>query len=374
MKQIILILITIFIFNACQIKQEDVLFKDTPCVSKTFSPINLSQLMTDSILIIPLETKEESILGRINKIKKHKSHYYILSNDQWIFHFNENGKYISSLKKHGEGPNEYSYINDFDIYYIDNKSETWIADNNSIKIYDTNNSKFQKKISFPFIVNKFKRVNKNEILIMTGQNDNALFIANEEGEITNRFLKKEIPYLLFRAIQFKSDHHSSYYFQLGVSNNYIVYNSKDHTFKHGSFFHKNNLLSKEELKDIFDKYGQNFIIHLKDYSYIQSFTNSKNSAWFYINNRNNKIISKIDHNSKTISAIIRPKHNINNNLFNVNNFDFLTSLGFGESDNSILLYMDLSSLPEDINHISTNNGQIIPISKEDNPFIIEFFE
>lgn len=373
MKQVILIFITIFIVNACQIKQEDALFKNVSHFNDTYATVYLSQLMTDSISIIPLETREESILGRINKIKKSKSHYYILSNDQWIFHFDENGKFISVLNKRGNGPDEYSYINDFDMYDIDNKSEIWIADNNNIKIYDADDLMFKKKISFSFIVNKFKRISKNEILIMSGQSDKSLFVVNEKGETTNLFLEKEIPYLLFRSIQFKSDQHSSYYFQLGVSNNYIVYDSEKHTFEHGSFFQKSNLLSQKHLKHIFDKYGQNFIAYLKDYNYIQSFISSKDNTWFYIKSKDSNIISRVNKN-QSVSATIHPKHNIKNDLFNIDKFDFLTSLGFGESDDCLLLYMDQSSLPEDINQIITKNGQIIPVSKEDNPFIIEFFE
>lgn len=374
MKHSILTIILLFLVTSCYDKHKNVLLKDKIAINKTSEKIYLSNLITDSFQIIPLETKEQSIIGRINKIKKVDNHFYILSNDQWIFHFDQSGKYISSLKKRGDGPSEYTYINDFDICKNNNNLEVWIADNNKIKIYDATNLSFKKEITFPFIVSKFKRMNKDEIIIMNGQSDKAIFITNNNGEIIDSFLNKEIAFLLFRAIQFKQFKQTSYIFQLGISNDYISYNSENHKFESGSFFHtKNKLLSQNSLKELFNKYGQNFVTHFKDQKYIQSFVNLNNTTWFYINDKDKKYISKTTSNKETISALIQPKQNIVNDLFNINDFTFLTSIGFGESENSLLLYMDLSSLPEGINELIIKDKDIIPISKDDNPYLIDFF-
>lgn len=374
MKQFILLIAVIFSIISCQHRQENVLFKNNLSINKTSEKIYLSQLMTDSFKITPLETQEESIIGRINKIKKAEDHYYILSNDQWIFHFDQNGKYISSLKRRGDGPSEYTYINDFDICKSDNNLTIWIADNNKIKIYDATNCNFLKAITFPFIVSKFKRINENEILIMNGQSDKAIFVANSKGEILRDFLKKEIPFLLFRSIQFKRFQQESYIFQLGISNDYISYNSKSNRFESGSFFNsKNHLLSQKSLKELFNKYGQDFAMYFKDKKYIQSFINLNNNTWFYINNKDEKCITKITLNKESISAVIQPKQNITNDLFNINDFTFLTSIGFGESENSLLLYMELSSLPDNTKELTTINKYTVPIIKDDNPYLIEFF-
>ena len=372
MKQLILLFIILLMANGCQPKQEDALFKKVNYSTDRSSTVNLSQLMTDNVTFTPLETRDESIIGKINKIRKNRGHFYILSNDQWILHFDERGKFVSVLNKRGGGPDEYSYINDFDIYTIDGKAEIWIADNQTIKIYNTEDWTFQKKLSFPLIINKFRRISKEEILIMSGQNEKSLFIASEEGEIKQSFLEKEIPYLLFRAVQFKQDQQNSYYFQLGVSNQYVAYHANTHSFEYGSFFGTNNLLTADMLKDLFDKYGQSFIAYFKDYDHIQSFMSANGNTWFYIKSRGKNILTKVNH-EQSVSAEINPSATIKNDLFNVDEFDFLTTLGFGESDDGLLLYIDPSSLPDNVNQITTAKGQTMPATKEDNPIIIEFF-
>ena len=136
MKYFAILFLALSFFSACQKKEQNVLFKEVSNINRCEDTIDLSRLITDSVRIIPLETNNESILGRINKIKKVNGQIYVLSNDQWIFHFNEKGNYISTLKKQGNGPDEYVYINDFDIYSESGHSEIWIADNQKIKIYD----------------------------------------------------------------------------------------------------------------------------------------------------------------------------------------------------------------------------------------------
>ncbi|MBE6300401.1 MAG: 6-bladed beta-propeller [Parabacteroides distasonis] len=368
------LLLIFTVFFSCQKKTNvNVLHHDVPCVSLQ-SDIKLSQLMSDSFLITPLETIDKSILGRINKIKKYKGEFYILSNDQWIFHFDEKGKYVSSLRKRGNAPDEYTYINDFDIYDIDGINQIWIADNQSIKIYNVDDLIYQREINFPFIVSKFKRLAKDEILIMNGTSDNSLFVVKETGEVVNEYLKKEIPYLLLRSIQFKNYSSNLCLFQLGISNDFVSYNIDSKNFDSGIFFDEEEMLiSKKGLKELFEKKGQNFIMNFKDYKYIQSYFNLGNSTWFYIHDKEKKYMSKIVSGTSCVSVILYPENNLNNDLFDSNHFDFLTTLGFGESDNSLLLYMDVSSFADSMDSLSLKSGQCLSIKEDDNPFIIEFF-
>lgn len=372
MKPIILLLTILFVANGCQPKQEDALYKKATYATHRPSTISLSQLMTDSVVITPLETRDESIIGKINKIRKNRGHYYILSNDQWILHFDEQGKFVSALNKQGGGPDEYSYISDFDIYTIDGKEVVWIADNQTLKIYNAEDWTFLKKLSFPLIINKFKRIGKDEILIMSGQNEKSLFIADEAGEITHSFLEKEIPYLLFRPVQFKAALQASYLFQLGISNQFVAYDATSHSFRNGSFFSTNNLLTADELKDLFDKHGQDFIAFFKDYDHIHSFMSANGNTWFYIKSKGKNILTKVNQ-EQSVSTEIGPNTTIKNDLFDVDEFAFLTTLGFGESDEGLLLYIDPSSLPDEVNQITTAKGLTLPAGKEDNPLMIEFF-
>lgn len=372
MKYFAILFLTLSFFSACQKKEQNVLFKEVSNINRCEDTIDLSRLITDSVRIIPLETNNESILGRINKIKKVNGQIYVLSNDQWIFHFNEKGNYISTLKKQGNGPDEYVYINDFDIYSESGHSEIWIADNQKIKIYDADSLNLLKEIHFPFFIHKFKRIQANKILCMSGQSEHSLLITDENGRILQEYLDKEIPYLLFRAIQFKPYLSDIFLFQLGISNNYVAYHIDGGTFTEGKFFTSSNgLLSQKALIDLFEDKGQDFIRYFNKYSYIQSFFARKDKIWFYIQNFDQKLFVKIE-NEQNVSGKIDPECNIHNDLFSIQNLSFLTTLGFGESDSGLLFYLDPSDLSESDNYIYLKNGNKIHFTEDDNPIILEF--
>lgn len=53
-------------------------------------------------------------LGQIEKIRKYKNNFYILSNDK-IYIFNGKGKYLKTIDYKGHGRNEYIVLRDFQI-------------------------------------------------------------------------------------------------------------------------------------------------------------------------------------------------------------------------------------------------------------------
>lgn len=77
--------------------------------------IKMSEI-TDSIEIVPLETKEESFIGMACQIETYNRKYYIgtgMPQINKILVFNANGEYITQLNKVGVGPDEYTEIKDF---------------------------------------------------------------------------------------------------------------------------------------------------------------------------------------------------------------------------------------------------------------------
>lgn len=63
------------------------------------SKIKLSEIITRHYRIIPLETKAKCLVGKIDKIIKRDSVFYILSNERKIETFNQEGKHLSTLEK-----------------------------------------------------------------------------------------------------------------------------------------------------------------------------------------------------------------------------------------------------------------------------------
>lgn len=78
--------------------------------SKELSDVDLFE----KIELIPLETQDSSLVGRLKKIITVKDKYYITVDEKHIVTiFDNNGKYISnSSKMYGNGPGEYMIYSD----------------------------------------------------------------------------------------------------------------------------------------------------------------------------------------------------------------------------------------------------------------------
>lgn len=76
--------------------------------------LDLSDILDDSIEIIPLEVNKECLISQITRIEFHKDK--ILVSDKAnakIFVFTSEGKYLKSIGRQGQGPGEYSFMGDF---------------------------------------------------------------------------------------------------------------------------------------------------------------------------------------------------------------------------------------------------------------------
>ena len=70
-----------------------------------------------SIDLIPLETKKESLIGRVSLIKEYKDHYYVLDKDisLSLTIFDKRGQFVKQICSRGRGPQEYIDLNFFSI-------------------------------------------------------------------------------------------------------------------------------------------------------------------------------------------------------------------------------------------------------------------
>ena len=73
--------------------------------------------MIDTVVYVPLETNEESLIGEISQIFFQQNLYYVFDRQQKkVIIFDEKGRYITKLNYNGKGPCEYEYIHDI---YVD---------------------------------------------------------------------------------------------------------------------------------------------------------------------------------------------------------------------------------------------------------------
>lgn len=364
----------IFTFIACDKKRESpVLISNLKSFSPSGNKIKLSELLTDSCRLIPLETTDDSLLGKIYKIKKHNNTYYLLSDDRWILRFDENGKFISSLNCLGSGPEEYTYIGDFDVYTVDGRDEIWLCDYDHIKIYDAEHLTYLQSIHYPFVINKFKRIDVSHILLLTGQNKQMLTLSNEEGKVISVFLEKEIAYIVWRPVQFRQ-YSSQLIFQLGMANSYVSFDLEKKNFHRGILCNCQELLSDKELLDLFIQYGQDYIWHIGQRKpYIRGIQKLKEKTIVNIRSENDEYIVSVPATAAEAYTVgsFSVTSNIENDLFGLKDMSFLKTINIGESSSSLLLYIEADML-QDI-PIKDKNGIIHDIQPEDNPCLVEFY-
>lgn len=184
MKYIILLIIIIGSLLSCVEKEHsEFILVENFTVPQENHP-EWTDLFTENLNVISLETITSSLIGSIDKIKKFKGDYYICSSDgRYIHRFNSEGKFISSLDKQGQGPKEYQRIEDFDVYEIDGAIEVWICNNHNLKVYDAMD--FSKKQEISLGQQPGNTVNQ-EIVTSVALNAFDLVEAYEQGQLKGK--------------------------------------------------------------------------------------------------------------------------------------------------------------------------------------------
>lgn len=131
--------------------------------------------------LVKLETTDESLITRINRLIVYDNKYYIFDQqNKSVFIFDESGKYISKINNIGKGPGEYIQLTDFTID-TKNKQIILLCDIPSCLIYYDldgkylNQKKNEKLIHYIsagqnsiFFVNFLITYNENYIVIQNG--------------------------------------------------------------------------------------------------------------------------------------------------------------------------------------------------------------
>ncbi|MCD7848287.1 MAG: 6-bladed beta-propeller [Parabacteroides sp.] len=359
MKRIVLLhIVALCLFVSCSDKHNNAVLLNNFTTPKEEHP-EWTALFTGKYEITPLETTTECLVGQIDKIVKIQGHYYISSSGgQSILHFNEQGKFVSTLNKSGQGPEEYHRIEDFDVYEIDGSTEVWISDNHSLKIYDASDFSFKYQIPYSFMIHKFKRLDNSHILLVTGQSEKILTLTDKAGNILSEYLKKKIPYIMFRPVQFVACG-SDYLFQLGISNAYVAFNPETETFREGIFSQDKSYLSKDRLLESFNINRMDFILDANRGSYINNLVSLRDIIWAQTHHAGKNFLTKSQDGQTTSTGFTYGS--------------ILSTISVGESDNSVLLYATPDQLSDYWKDIFDKFGNKVDCQQEDNPCIVEFF-
>lgn len=190
MKHILLSLIVIPLIISCQEKKNSKINSDnieTVSFYENFSEKVPFSSFVDTIELIPLETKDENIIGEITRLIFNDKKYYIRSTNGMqngkLFVFDDKGKYLNRIGKKGGGPGEYIEFKDFTITYDDN---VVIADYQRLLTYNSMGKfLYSTKLNNSFLANEILPTKKNEILAFHSLpslfENNMLSKINKEG-------------------------------------------------------------------------------------------------------------------------------------------------------------------------------------------------
>ncbi|WP_322934145.1 6-bladed beta-propeller [Bacteroides sp. CG01] len=133
-----------------------------------------SSMVEDSILMIPLEVRDDCIIGEVTKLLYQNNLIYIADNiSKSIFVFDLSGKLVTKVHSLGNGPGEYTNITSFTVH------------NTDIIIFDhTINRLFFYNVSGEFVRDK-------DVSAIWGSDmfelDNKLYLVNDGGYSKNGY-------------------------------------------------------------------------------------------------------------------------------------------------------------------------------------------
>lgn len=135
-----------------------------------------------SIDLIPLETSDSVLIGRLTKIVQNNKKYYVLDKKQRaIFIFDLDGKFIYKIDKKGKGPGEYTEITDFEINPYSGNIEL-LSPWGIIYVYDKR-GKFIRNYKVPDVLKVmhfFKIISENRVLLYCMTEEDRLFLFDRE--------------------------------------------------------------------------------------------------------------------------------------------------------------------------------------------------
>lgn len=117
-KLIFLLLVICFLEGCCPEKKKYISNREIKEIiinpENTEDYLDISEILSDSIDIIPLEVTEDCLISEIVKLEFYKNKIFISDRaNAKIFIFDAEGKFLRFLGRQGGGPGEYSYIGDF---------------------------------------------------------------------------------------------------------------------------------------------------------------------------------------------------------------------------------------------------------------------
>ena len=242
----LLIVASVMAFCGCQFSKDNtqkVCTKES-IITDSVEVVSEKNILMSSIFtisnIIPLETSELSLLGKVEKILKRDGVIYVKSRNRPLALFDDKGHFIHNVGKIGSGPEDYSMLIDFDI----RNKEIYILTINKIQVYDQEGN-WVRSVPLDLDASGI-RLTDDKMLIFALGNENVIHLLDNSGQNIKSVLKKNQALRLCRNIPFVK--YGNYIlFPMGRSNDILAYdNSENGEFKKISYLSSGQLSNEEE--------------------------------------------------------------------------------------------------------------------------------
>lgn len=204
---------------------------------------------------IQLETNDECLISEINKLCIDSDYFYIMDKmNEKIFIFDQQGKFISKIDSHGNGPDEYIELTDIS---VNNKTIYALSrPNKSIYVY-SNSGKFNKKIN---LNDWYQRLNVTNDCIMlysckSNQQLYDIVTIDHEGNI----IKKNMPFAknesyIFNIVPFNKISDEEYLLCFPYERRVALFNKTNCEYKYKFDFKTEVNFTDKEMEELgYDK-------------------------------------------------------------------------------------------------------------------------
>lgn len=183
MKTFFSFVAAVLLLSACADKsQEQSLVKKSEIQSHDGSSLSS---MLSHLEFVPLETRDDCLIGRIEVVKKRANRYYVLFQNS-LYIFDANGKFLLTINNVGQGLGEYKAICDFDA----DGEQVYLLAPNKLMYYGLD-GKLRKEVAVELAWGTIRRI-KGGFLGYAGKpmsDGNGLAYMDEEGKV----LKSAMP-------------------------------------------------------------------------------------------------------------------------------------------------------------------------------------
>ena len=332
----------------------------------------------DRVDVIQLETNKESLINRISQVISYEDQYYIFdSREQAVFCFSKTGRFRYKIHSVGRGPEEYTYLEHFNIDPYNRRIILSDVVTSTILYYDLDGNFIEKRRlpSENRAYNDVYVVNRDTLLFASAGEFNFIYYSLSENRIIKRLfpVENEKRRLLLMGRVYRYQDSLFFYTPLSENETYNL-SSNDLSIDYKWNFGESNY-KKDNIKRLYDEV-EIFKTNFKPYRFVDFIGEGKYLDYFIAHNveTNRYRIASLRVDDSNYISVLYDKNRGSHYVFDKTTEGIQIIFRHAMNDETIVL-LNYDS-PEykfyDMEILTKEQRQIIDEHNEesDNPFLV----